>query len=92
MNSLTVLPPIVVTLNHLALVMRSCVQCFLHSLWSPLTWRRRAAERRAAELDKWLFKLDGLSPAMLKDVGAPDHVIERASSQRWSAIDEAYWR
>ena len=46
---------------------------------------------REAALERALFELDGLSPAMLKDIGVPDSVIERMSQKRPSAISSAYW-
>ena len=52
---------------------------------------RRIRRTREAELERMLFELDGMSPAMLKDIGAPDSVIERMGRKHFSAINSAYW-
>ena len=55
---------------------------------TPFTSRKQ----RAAALDQALYELDGLSPQLLEDIGAPEWVQERGRHGRWSAIDPSYWR
>ena len=58
-------------------------------------WRRLAVEPRPQAMgpgERELRALDGLSAETLRDIGAPDWMVEHSLRRGPSAIEPAWWR